>query len=221
MTPVVVDVEFAAQPLPLPLTVQVTETDRELPSTLAPGEPAALNIDIPAKHATKMGHVSDAAVGCREGGKESDPSQDHDQVLRLNGKDHQINDSIREEHAERQQNSVNGARGPDRGHPRVTTPRYEEKEHHQNRRANAAHEEKPGELPRAPYLFQLGAEHPKAEHIEKDVKETVVQEDIGAQLPYVSLVRHVPRSQSELRGEQRTDKHLNEIRDRARNDQNL
>jgi hypothetical protein len=84
-------------------------------------------------------------------------------------------------------------------------------------RADAREEEVGVKAMRSPGTLQVHAKHPEKEHVQQDVPEAAVQEDIGYRLPHVQLEKEVVGNESELTihqaiggGVEKLQKRLNE-----------
>src|SRR5271170_6201899 len=84
------------------------------------------------------------------------------------------------------------------------------------------------ESSRAPVAFQISANKPQREHIEKDVAETDVQQRVRHQLPHLAVLDHGRRNEHQLHqtladkvGDESEGYDLKEIYSRASEDDAL
>src|SRR6185312_7521973 len=149
-----------------------------------------LHVDEAEDHAPKVCEIADGAAALKRAQK-SDYPEDHHHVLGFDRKQeaHQ-HGLIGEEHAEREQQSVDRARCANRR--LILIPGEHVDDDHADARADAADEVILQEALRAPGFLNGGSEHPQREHVEEDMRKAAqaVQKQISNKLPDGEMHHH-------------------------------
>ncbi len=164
-----------------------------------------------------MGGVGDAAAGSAHRRQQRDRADDHHEVLRRNREDEVQQDRpMRKIAGVGEQDPVHRARGAD-GQRVVQLIRERERQeraqHRRQCRADAGDEIELHEEPAAPHPFQLHAEHPQREHVEKDVEDPAMQKHVGDGLPEGKIFDDVRRPQAQPQRDGRHDQREQERAD--------
>src|SRR5262245_1235222 len=128
-----------------------------------------------------MRDVGDPAATRGHRREKCNRAEDHHEPLGLDRNDHvQVDDSVREQNAVSKQQSVYRAGRTNGRGSGVWT--YKDRG---DGRTDSANEEILRELLRSPDRLQLRAKHVKSEHVEENVENSGVQEDVCDELPEI------------------------------------
>src|ERR1700730_4159759 len=148
-----------------------------------------------------MSKVGDSTLGRLEGCDNDHKDNNTHQVFRFDRerKRKQQDFAVTVKHSEGDQQAVYPARSADRRNRRrdagksVISYRYRDQGGPDN-----TEEIEFKKLARPPILFFLRTKHPQRQHIEKQVAQASMQERIGDQLPYESIVHHEKGHQAKV-----------------------
>src|ERR1700736_5395863 len=176
-----------------------------------------------------MSKVGDSTLRRLEGGNHDHEDNNAHQVFRFDRerKRKQKDFSVTVKHSERDQQAVYPPRSADRRNRRRDSGKSRISHRHGDQRGPDNTEEiEFKKLARTPILLFLRTEHPQRQHIEKQVAQASMQERIGDQLPYESIVHREKRHQAKIDFEvarklrsYRSQDYLEEINCSANDDQ--
>jgi hypothetical protein len=196
-----IDFEFARRAPPLPAVVRISYTEILLRCGIAnTATRHKFHPEESEEQSAQMRKYGDAS--CRfEYGDDSDHHPDSDQILGFNSereREH-VHFLVCVEDSERHQQSENAARCAGRRSPWIHAE--EVAITYRDRHQSSAHYAEGialDESARPPVAFQICANEPEREHVEKNVAEVDVQQRVRDQLPHFA-VHHSRRNQYELR----------------------
>ena len=138
-----------------------------------------------------MGH---SGVASRQARKKGNASEDHHGVSgRKREEQHYVDDAIGEAQPVGQQDTVDGSRSP-QGRSLIG----KEVDHRDaDAGADSGHQEVSPESAHPPVTLQLATEHEQDQHIDQQVKDAAMQEDVGEQLPEIESAEHQGRGEAE------------------------
>src|SRR4029077_13588377 len=178
-----------------------------------------------------MSKVGDSTLRRLEGCDHNHKNNNAHQIFRLDreGKRKQKDFSVTVKHSERDQQAVYPARSADRRNRRRDSGKSRISYRYRDQRGPGYTEEiEFKKLARTPILLFLRPEHPQRQHVEKQVAQASMQERIGDQLPYESIVHHEKGHQAKVDLEvarnlrsDRSQGYLEEINCSANDDQPL
>ena len=99
---------------------------------------------------------------------------------------HHVDDAVGKGHSVSQQDAVDGSRSP-QGRSLIG----KEVDHRDAESgADSGYQEVAPELPASPVTLQFATEHEQDQHIDQQVKDAAMQEDVGEQLPEIEAAEH-------------------------------
>ena len=108
-------------------------------------------------------------------------------------KQHHVDDAVGKAHPVGQQDAVDGSRSP-QGRSLIG----KEVDHRDaDAGADSGYQEVAPEFPASPVTLQFATEHEQDQHIDQQVKDAAMQEDVGKQLPEVESAEHQGRAEAE------------------------
>src|SRR6266853_3571387 len=148
-----------------------------------------------------MSKVGDSTLRGLEGCDHDHKDNDAHQVFGFDGerKRKQKDFPVTVKHAERDQQAIYPSRSANRRNRRRDARQSRISYRHRDQRGpDHAEEIEFKKLARTPILLFLRTEHPERQHIEKQVAQASMQERIGDQLPYESIVHHEKGHQAKV-----------------------
>jgi len=168
-----VDLEFflGALQLPIPESHAYRRDRVELETRRAQKE-------VAEQQSAQVGELADGVDLKRT--EESDGADDHHKVLHLDRDQKTPQDApVREQDGVGHQYAVDGSRTTDGWYGRIAPRENIVADDYADTGSDSAEEVELQKAPGSPSAFQIGAEHPKRQHVPNDVAKSAMQEHVG------------------------------------------